>query len=45
MNETIRHAMELDAFNSVEKRFIEDKSNLKEASQPCEANNDTATSK
>ena len=44
LNDAICHAVELDAFNSAERHYVEDMGYLKEASQPLKADNDTVSS-
>ena len=41
LNDAIRHAVELDAFNSAERRLLEDKGYLRVANQPNEADKNT----
>ena len=43
MNDAIRHAVELDAFNSAERRHAGDRGYLREASQTCKADDDTVS--
>ena len=43
LNDALCHAVELDAFNSAERRHVEDRGYLREASQPCKADNDTVS--
>ena len=41
--DAISYAMELGAFHSVEGRHVKDSGYLREASQPCKADNDTVS--